>query len=106
MRKGGHAMQDKFAGDQQVVGGRIPQEPVWDKLREVHERQEEVLYPAGNEGDVGCHGAEIIEDFVGDFETGGSAYKGIAGTGLTGVGAGHQIVTRDIPVPVWVGDGL
>ncbi len=29
-----------------------------------------------------------------------------AGTGLTGTGAGHQIVTRDIPVPVWAGDGL
>jgi len=31
---------------------------------------------------------------------------GFAGTGLTGTGAGHQIVTRDIPVPVWAGDGL
>jgi len=40
-----------------------------------------VLHPAGNEGDAGRHsgGAEIIEDFIGNFETGGSAYKGIAG---------------------------
>ena len=31
---------------------------------------------------------------------------GFAGTGLTGTGVGHQIVTCDIPVPVWAGDGL
>ena len=31
---------------------------------------------------------------------------GFAGTGPTGTGAGHQNVTRDIPVPVSVGDGL
>ena len=30
---------------------------------------------------------------------------GFAGTGHAGTGAGDQIVTRDIPVPVWVGDG-
>jgi len=43
----------------------------------VCKRQEEALYPAGDEGDVGRHsgGAEIIEDIVGDFETGGSAYE-------------------------------
>ena len=30
----------------------------------------------------------------------------ITGTGLTGVGAGagHQIFTHDVPVPVWAGD--
>jgi hypothetical protein len=26
--------------------------------------------------------------------------------GLAGMGAGHQIITRDIPVPIWAGDGL
>ena len=25
--------------------------------------------------------------------------------GFTGAGAGHQIFTRDVPVPVWAGDG-
>ena len=30
---------------------------------------------------------------------------GFAGTGHAGTGAGDQIVTRDIPVPVWAGDG-
>jgi len=74
------------AGDRQVVGGReeqdgVPQESVRDELQEVRERQEEVLHPAGDEGDSGRHsgGAEIVEDFVGDFETGGSAYEGITG---------------------------
>jgi len=41
MRKGGHTVQDKSASDRQVAGrreerGGVPQEPVWDELREVH----------------------------------------------------------------------
>ena len=31
--------------------------------------------------------------------------RGFTGTGVTGAGAGHQIFTRDVPVPVWAGDG-
>ena len=44
-------------------------------------QQEEVLYHASNEGDAGHHsgGAEIVKDFISDFETGRSAYEGIAG---------------------------
>ena len=30
---------------------------------------------------------------------------GFAGTGVTGAGEGHNILTRDLPVPVWAGDG-
>jgi len=30
---------------------------------------------------------------------------GFAGTGHAGTGAGDQIVIRDIPVPIWAGDG-
>ena len=30
---------------------------------------------------------------------------GIAGTGVTGTGTGEKKITRDIPVPVLVGDG-
>ncbi len=30
---------------------------------------------------------------------------GFAGTGVTGAGVGHNILTRDVPVPVWAGDG-
>jgi hypothetical protein len=30
---------------------------------------------------------------------------GFAGTGVTGTGTGDEIFTRDLPVPVWAGDG-
>jgi hypothetical protein len=30
---------------------------------------------------------------------------GFAGTGVTGTGAGDKIFTRDLPVPIWAGDG-
>jgi len=30
---------------------------------------------------------------------------GFTGTGHAGTGAGDQIVTRDLPIPVWAGDG-
>ena len=30
---------------------------------------------------------------------------GFMGTGVMGAGAGHQIFTRDVPIPVWAGDG-
>ena len=30
---------------------------------------------------------------------------GFVGMGHAGTGAGDQIVTRDIPVPIWAGDG-
>ncbi len=30
---------------------------------------------------------------------------GFAGTGVTGMGTGHEIFTHDIPIPVWAGDG-
>ena len=33
------------------------------------------------------------------------AGPGFAGTGVTGMGADHQIFARDLPVPIWEGDG-
>jgi len=29
---------------------------------------------------------------------------GFTGMGVMGAGAGHQIFTRDVPIPVWAGD--
>ena len=52
----------------------------------------------------GCF-AELAEMFASSDDHGYENPCGFTGTGVTGTGAGDEICTRDLPVPVWAGDG-
>ena len=49
--------------------------------------------------------AEILVPRVVSDDHGYENPCGFTGTGVTGTGAGDEIFTRDLPVPVWAGDG-